>query len=124
MKVSGCSLVLAAVSLAGCDDAAKKPVQAKIPAAVPSTKPQQPEVAQVGTLPLRKLPTESIVSLRAPTPGGIGYLVERVKEKFASGEANYQAGHLEAARRATSLPERRYLAAQATRLEAAARQAG
>jgi hypothetical protein len=34
------------------------------------------------------------------------------------------ADYLEAARRATSLPERRYLAVQATRLEAAARQAG
>jgi membrane-bound lytic murein transglycosylase D len=99
VTVSGCSLLLAAVSLAGCDDAARKPVQAKIPAAVPSTKPQQPDVTQVGTLPLRKLPVESMVSLRTPTPGGIGYLVERVKEKFASGEANYKAGHLEAARR-------------------------
>jgi len=38
-------------------------------------------------------------ALAAPTPGGIGYLVARVKEKFASGEANYKAGHLEAARR-------------------------
>ena len=34
------------------------------------------------------------------------------------------ADYLEAARRATSLPERRYLAVQAARLEAAARQAG
>src|SRR6516165_1030986 len=99
VKVSGCSLLLAAVSLAGCDDAARKPVQAKIPAPVPSTKPQQPDVTQVGTLPLRKLPADAMISLRAPTPGGIGYLVERVKEKFASGEANYKAGHLEAARR-------------------------
>ena len=98
-KVAGCSLLVAAVWLSGCDDAAKKPVQAKIPAPVPSPKPQQAEVAQVGTLPLRKLPPESMESLRAPTPGGIGYLVERVKEKFASGEANYKAGHLEAARR-------------------------
>jgi membrane-bound lytic murein transglycosylase D len=32
-------------------------------------------------------------------PGGIEYLIARVKEKFAAGEANYKAGHLAAARR-------------------------
>ena len=99
VNVLGSSLLLAAVSFAGCDDAARKPVQAKIPAPVPSSLPQQRDLAQVGTLPLRRLPPESMEALAAPTPGGIGYLVARVKEKFASGEANYKAGHLEAARR-------------------------
>jgi len=37
--------------------------------------------------------------LQAPLPGGIDYLIVRVKEKFAAGEANYKAGHLAAARR-------------------------
>ena len=37
--------------------------------------------------------------LLPPAPGGIEYLIEQVKEKFASGEANYEAGHLAAARR-------------------------
>src|SRR5215471_2194001 len=99
VNVLGSSLLLAAVSFAGCDDAARKPVQAKIPAPVPSSLPQQRDLAQVGTLPLRRLPPGSMEALAAPTPGGIGYLVARVKEKFASGEANYKAGHLEAARR-------------------------
>src|SRR5499425_3124465 len=99
VNVLGSSLLLAAVSFAGCDDAARKPVQAKIPAPVPSSLPQQRDLAQVGTLPLRRLPPESMEALAAPTQGGIGYLVARVKEKFASGEANYKAGHLEAARR-------------------------
>src|SRR5208282_4288048 len=36
--------------------------------------------------------------LPAP-PGGVPYLIEQVKAKFASGEANYKAGHLVAARR-------------------------
>src|SRR5215468_7001865 len=99
VNVLGSSLLLAAVSFAGCDDAARKPVQAKIPAPVPSPLPQQRDLAQVGTLPLRRLPPGSMEALAAPTPGGIGYLVARVKEKFASGEANYKAGHLEAARR-------------------------
>ena len=99
VNVLGSSLLLAAVSFAGCDDAARKPVQAKIPAPVPSSLPQQRDLAQVGTLPLRRLPPGSMEALAAPTPGGIGYLGARVKEKFASGEANYKAGHLEAARR-------------------------
>src|SRR5215831_4969500 len=99
VNVLGSSLLLAAVSFAGCDDAARKPVQAKIPAPVPSSLPQQRDLAQVGALPLRRLPPGSMEALAAPTPGGIGYLVARVKEKFASGEANYKAGHLEAARR-------------------------
>jgi membrane-bound lytic murein transglycosylase D len=37
--------------------------------------------------------------LQQPLPGGIEYLIVRVKEKFASGEENYKAGHLAAARR-------------------------
>jgi len=98
VKAAGCSLLLAAVCLASCDDAAKKPVQARVPAPLPA-QPARPEAAPLGTLPLPKLRPESMESLMAPTPGGIGYLVERVKEKFASGEANYKAGHLEAARR-------------------------
>jgi membrane-bound lytic murein transglycosylase D len=98
-NVVGCGLLLVALSLAGCDDASKKPVQARMPAPAPSPRPQQPDTAQVGTLPLPKLSPESMESLSVPTPGGIGYLVARVREKFASGEANYKAGHLEAARR-------------------------
>lgn len=38
-------------------------------------------------------------SLLLPTPGGIEHLMAQVQQKFASGEANYKAGHLEAARR-------------------------
>jgi len=37
--------------------------------------------------------------LQSPVPGGIDYLILQVQAKFASGQANYQAGHLEAARR-------------------------
>ena len=91
-------VLLAAVCLAGCEEAAKKPVQAKVAAPLPA-KPQQPEMAPVGMLPLRNLPPQSMESLIAPVPGGIDYLIARVQEKFASGGANYKAGHLEAARR-------------------------
>jgi membrane-bound lytic murein transglycosylase D len=90
---------LALLSLGGCDDAAKRPVQAKAPA-LHSMPPQQaPEVAVVQELPQRKLSPGEFVSLLPPAPGGIPYLIEQVKAKFASGEANYTAGHLVAARR-------------------------
>ena len=95
---TGYGVLLAAVCLAGCEEGAKKPVQAKVAAPLPA-KPQQPEMAPVGMLPLRNLPPQSMESLIAPVPGGIDYLIARVQEKFASGGANYKAGHLEAARR-------------------------
>jgi membrane-bound lytic murein transglycosylase D len=90
---------LLAVWLCGCEDAAKKPVQAvRAPALMPSPA-QQPETHRVDNLPLKKLAPVEMESLLTREPGGIDYLIARVKEKFASGEANYQAGHLAAARR-------------------------
>src|SRR4029077_126336 len=103
-----------------CDDAAKRPVQAHAPAPNPS--PTQGAQAQgtsaqtrqgqrtpstaaqlgpsaIGNLPVRNLKTQPLISLAPRLPGGIPYLIERVKEKFAAGEANYKAGHLAAARR-------------------------
>ena len=95
---AGCSALLA-VWLCGCEDAAKKPMQAaRAPALMPSPQ-QQPETQRVDNLPLKKLPPIEMESLLTREPGGIDYLIARVKEKFASGEANYQAGHLAAARR-------------------------
>jgi membrane-bound lytic murein transglycosylase D len=97
------ALCLAAgLSLAGCEDATKKPPQTHVPARVPPLDPskaQAPELAQVGNLPLRNLIARPVISLTPPQPGGIDYLIVKVKEKFAAGEANYKAGHLEAARR-------------------------
>ncbi len=90
--------IAAMVCLSSCEDAAKKPVQAKAPAlrAVP---PEKPEVAVVAELPQRKMAPGEMVSLLPEPLGGIPYLIEQVKAKFTSGEANYKAGHLEAARR-------------------------
>jgi membrane-bound lytic murein transglycosylase D len=99
------SWLLLAICFAGCEDAAKRPVQAHAPA----LGPQQPQMTQaqraqagpsaVGNLPLRNLKAQPLISLTPRTPGGIPYLIERVKERFAAGEANYKAGHLAAARR-------------------------
>jgi membrane-bound lytic murein transglycosylase D len=94
---AGCGL-LAVVWLSGCEDAAQKPVQAKVPALRAAQTPKA-EVPRVGELPPRKLSPEEMVSLLPAAQGGIPYLMEEVKAKFASGEANYKAGHLVAARR-------------------------
>jgi membrane-bound lytic murein transglycosylase D len=93
--------VLLLASLAGCEDAGKKPVQAHVPALdpPPAAAAQQKPQNALGNLPVRNLNAQPLISLAQPTPGGIPYLVQRVKEKFASGEANYKAGHLAAARR-------------------------
>jgi len=69
---------------------------------IPVPEPQRAQAAatkEIGNLPLRNLVTQPLLPLQAPLPGGIDYLIVRVKEKFAAGEANYKAGHLAAARR-------------------------
>ena len=105
-RTGGClAFCLAAgLGLAGCEDAAKKPTQTHTAAYVPTLDPAKaarvPQIAQqVGTLPLRNLTTQPLIPLQPQVPGGIDYLITKVQEKFSSGEANYKAGHLEAARR-------------------------
>jgi membrane-bound lytic murein transglycosylase D len=91
-----------ATVLWGCDDAGKKPVHARVPAnasVAVGARNQEPETGFAGDLPLRKVLPSDFLSLQPPAPASIEYLVLRVKEKFAAGEANYRAGHLEAARR-------------------------
>ena len=112
---------LAAVLAAGCDDAGRKPLAARTAAldpgnqlgagngdgAMPASPTQQSskaQPAQVGDLsglaplPLfsRNAPPRSLL----PAAGdGKSYLIAQVEEKFASGQANFKAGHLAAARR-------------------------
>ncbi|HTZ49767.1 MAG TPA: transglycosylase SLT domain-containing protein [Verrucomicrobiae bacterium] len=95
---AGCG-ILALVCLCGCEDATKKPVQAKVPALAPVQQVQKPQAPELLELPQERWNADEFVSLMPPTPGGIPYLIEQVKAKFASGEANYRAGHLAAARR-------------------------
>ena len=95
---AGCC-VLATAWVCGCEDATTKPVKAHVPALDPPGAQAAKPAEQVGTLPLRKANWDALAALQRPVPGGIEYLIQRVKEKFASGEANYKAGHLEAARR-------------------------
>jgi len=93
------SAALLVAGVCGCEDAGKKPVQAHVPAqAKTATATAQTETA-LAQLPLRNSLAKPTASLLRPMPGGKEYLIARVEEKFASGEQNYKAGHLEAARR-------------------------
>lgn len=96
------------VFLAGCEDAAKTSAHAHPPAnSLLADPPQAASAVPLGqapggafeNLPLRDLRGQPILLLRNEQPGGIPYLIDKVREKFASGEANYKAGHLAAARR-------------------------
>ena len=101
---------LAAGVAFGCDDAGKRPIQAHvsavqspltqaavIPAKDASARTQN--APAIAPLPLWSRETQSPVSLLATVPDGRAFLISKVEEKFASGEQNFKAGHLDAARR-------------------------
>src|SRR6516162_607479 len=104
------TILVTAVGL-GCEDAARKPVQAPVPGAavaaarlVAASPASASQGAQQAAVPLAPLPLtdprrQPPRSLLAPPPDGKTYLIEKVREKFASGEGNFKAGHLEAARK-------------------------
>jgi membrane-bound lytic murein transglycosylase D len=99
LHMAASALLISAV-LVGCEDAGKKPVQAHVPAlssAKATAAPQAP--AEIPALPLTNPSARPLVSLLPQVPGGKDYLIQKVQEKFASGEQNFKAGHLEAARR-------------------------
>jgi len=105
-KMSWRLQVLAGISLSaflagGCEDAAKKPVQAQVPALrpAPSAARVPPTDAEVGFLPLWTGSKDYPPVLLSPIPDGVTWLAAKVEEKFASGEQNYKAGHLDSARR-------------------------
>src|ERR1700704_6362367 len=89
--------LLFAAGLLGCEDAGKKPVQARVPALAPAAAPQAP--AELAPLPVLNPPRRYYVWMLPPVPAGKDYLIQKVQEKFASGEQNFKAGHLEAARK-------------------------
>lgn len=95
---------LLALVLSGCDDAVRKPTQAKVPALQPasaSAQASQNQIDQsaVGPLPIWNPGAHPPKSLLPRIPDGKTWLIARVEEKFAAGEAEYKAGHLEAARK-------------------------
>ena len=103
------------LAVGGCDDAAHKPVQAHVPGSGP-TKAAKAGAGSQGSameaaradqgrraLPLPELPlnkhVDALLALTPGVPDSKEYLMARVEAKFASGEQNYKAGHLEAARK-------------------------
>jgi len=72
--------------------------QSVTPASAPSKSKQQAPPA-LATLPLTDPKRPMPKSLLPPIPEGKAYLVQKVQEKFGSGEKNFKAGHLEAARK-------------------------
>ena len=103
----------------GCEDAAKKSVaRAQVPRSTittlkqgsdPVTSPTPTNTAlaadntsiplQLAPLPIFAPKRRSLVMLPAGLGGSKEELIARVEQKFASGEQNYKAGHLEAARK-------------------------
>ena len=96
LSIAAGTLFIAA-GLLGCEDAGKKPVQARVPALGPAGVAQAP--AELALLPVQNPPHRHYVWLLTPIPTQKDYLIQRVQEKFASGEQNFKAGHLEAARK-------------------------
>jgi len=98
LSIATVTLLLAA-GFIGCEDAGKKPVQASVPALKPAPAAPQQTPAELALLPVVNPPHRYYVRLLPPVPSGKDYLIQKVKEKFASGEQNFKAGHLEAARK-------------------------
>src|SRR6266568_4191067 len=93
--------LLFAAGLLGCDDAGKKPVQARVPALAPAAEAANAKQAPVelAPLPILNPPRRHYVRLLPAVPSGKDYLIQKVQEKFSAGERNFKAGHLEAARK-------------------------
>ncbi len=90
----GVSLLGAALllSLAGCEESARRPVQVR--------PPENPLSIQQALGPLPADPRRAgVVPLGLQRPNGVETLIKRVEAVFQSGEQNYKAGHLGKARR-------------------------
>src|SRR6202048_2932788 len=104
-KVACGAAVLAAIvsAAACCEDAPKKPVQARIPATSPAPQIARTAASAPGPVQLPPLPltaaSHRLLLWNPPISGSKDGLIAKVEEKFASGQQNYKAGHLEAARK-------------------------
>jgi membrane-bound lytic murein transglycosylase D len=91
--------ILLSGGLSGCEDAGKKPVQTRVPGLAPTATAAAQAPPELPALPLTNPAGRPPVSLLPPVLPGKEYLIRKVQEKFASGEQNFRAGHLEAARK-------------------------
>jgi membrane-bound lytic murein transglycosylase D len=92
-------ILFLAAGLLGCEDAGKKPVQARVPALAPANSTASQAPVELVLLPVQNPPHRYYVWLLPPVRSGRDYLIQKVEEKFSSGEQNFKAGHLEAARK-------------------------
>src|ERR1700730_2610083 len=58
-----------------------------------------PATQEIPVLPLDNPARRNMIWLTSPATDPRQYLIRKVEEKFASGEQNYKAGHLEDARK-------------------------
>jgi membrane-bound lytic murein transglycosylase D len=108
---AGAVLLAGIAGMAGCEDAAKKTVvRAPVPAATlrQETAPveankvvadKRPAPLELPPLPVFAPKRRSLILLAATVRGTKEDLIARVEQRFASGEQNFKAGHLEAARK-------------------------
>src|SRR5207253_6839648 len=76
-----------AASILGCEDAGKKPAQAHVAALAPAPQAANAKQAAVelAPLPILNPPRRHYVWLLPPVPSGKDYLIQKVQEKFISG---------------------------------------
>src|SRR5258708_39066718 len=96
LSIAAVTLLLGA-GFISCEDAGKKPVQARVRALTPAPSAPQQAPVELALLPGVNPAHRYYVRLLPPVPSGKDYLIQKVKEKFAYGEQNFKAGHLEAA---------------------------
>jgi membrane-bound lytic murein transglycosylase D len=92
-RSTGALIALAlAVCLAGCEESAKRFVQARPPAEIPPSQPQSfPDLPW----PIHAANATPLISL---PPRGVELLLARVEAAFQTGEEEYKAGHINQAR--------------------------
>jgi membrane-bound lytic murein transglycosylase D len=87
----------------GCEDAAKKPIQARVhvPASAPqtATAASAPAPEALPLLPLSSRWMGPLPNLTVESPSGKDEMIARVEARFASGQRDFKAGHLQAARK-------------------------
>ena len=89
--------VLLALVAAGCEDAARRPVQVRPPQVAQT--PVAPAEQTVGKLPVDSPVLHTLILPAWQKPDGVEALIAQVETAFQSGEQEYKAGHLESARR-------------------------
>ncbi|MBZ5538940.1 MAG: transglycosylase SLT domain-containing protein [Acidobacteriia bacterium] len=96
-------ILLLALGVAGCEDAARRPAQARgtarQPGHIPALAAAQTAPATLPPLPLNSPGAGRLGALIPRIAGAREYLLAQVQAKFAAGEEEYKAGHLAAARR-------------------------